>query len=347
MPPSVRSISRKTGLSTATVSRALRGSPLVTAETRKRVEQAAKSIGYKMTPIVGAVLSNIRRATQHGYIGNLALIHVPSPSERELLPFQKDVIEGAKARAASLGFKLELFDLGKLEMRPEALSRVLQARGIAGVILIHKQRRQELDGFAWEQFPLVEIDHSLGKPSLHTVCIEHFETLTLSLERLTALGYRRPGLFLEEHKDKRLKYVWSAAFRSFQETHLETEGVPPLRVTRMSAEDFLAWFRAHTPDLVIGHRDEAIEWLHSSGHRIPSDIGFFNLNWNERSRPCAGLDLRPELQGEVAVDAVVAQIHRNEKGIPTDPRTTMVSGRWVNGPTLRKAIPAGARPKRA
>jgi hypothetical protein len=62
------------------------------------------------------------------------------------------------------------------------------------------------------------------------------------------------------------------------------------------------------------------------------------LNWNERSRPCAGLDLRPELQGTAAINSVVAQIHRNERGLPADPHTVMLSGRWVDGPTIRRSL---------
>ena len=68
--------------------------------------------------------------------------------------------------------------------------------------------------------------------------------------------------------------------------------------------------------------------------RVPADTAFFNLNWTERQRPCAGLDLRMELQGNVAAEALIAQIQRSERGQPTDPRTIMISGRWVDGPTL-------------
>jgi LacI family transcriptional regulator/LacI family repressor for deo operon, udp, cdd, tsx, nupC, and nupG len=46
------------------------------------------------------------------------------------------------------------------------------------------------------------------------------------------------------------------------------------------------------------------------------------------------LDLRLELQGEVAADTVIAEIQRGERGLPADPRTIMVRGRWVDGPTL-------------
>jgi len=113
--------------------------------------------------------------------------------------------------------------------------------------------------------------------------------------------------------------------------------VPVLKTEVVQGAEFLAWQREHEPDLVIGHVDRAVVWLRKAGRRVPQDIGFFNLNWNERSRPCAGLDLRPELHGAVAVETLAAQIQRNERGIPGDPRTVSISGRWVDGPTLRKA----------
>ena len=41
-------IAHRAGVSQATVSRVLRGSPLVNAETRKRVEDAVRELNYKV-----------------------------------------------------------------------------------------------------------------------------------------------------------------------------------------------------------------------------------------------------------------------------------------------------------
>jgi hypothetical protein len=37
--------------------------------------------------------------------------------------------------------------------------------------------------------------------------------------------------------------------------------------------------------------------------------------------------------GAAAVDTVVAQIHRNERGVPVFPKTVMIEGSWMDGET--------------
>ncbi len=78
----------------------------------------------------------------------------------------------------------------------------------------------------------------------------------------------------------------------------------------------------------------------AGGRAGPDETGFFSLSWTERKRPCAGLDLRLELQGEVAAETIIAQIQRGERGLPPDPLSLMVRGRWVDGPTLAKRAAA-------
>jgi LacI family transcriptional regulator len=53
-----------------------------------------------------------------------------------------------------------------------------------------------------------------------------------------------------------------------------------------------------------------------------------------KSRPCAGLDLQPHVLGARAAELLVAQLQRNERGVPEWPTTTMIPARWVDGPSL-------------
>ncbi len=74
-------IAHRTGVSQATVSRVLRGSPLVNAETRKRVEEAVREMNYK----VDRHASSLR--TQRAGTLALLLFEDPTPDDSHINPF--------------------------------------------------------------------------------------------------------------------------------------------------------------------------------------------------------------------------------------------------------------------
>lgn len=335
--PTLRQLATACGISSATASRALSGHPNVRTELREQVLAVAQRLGYERNQLVSALMAHVRGDRTRHFIGNLAIVHVPSPLQPKILPMQQRIIQGAEARAQELGFELGVFSLGAGGTGPGTLARMLQARGVLGVIFLQPNPNHTVDSFPWANFAALQIDYDSPDLTHHTVSLDHHFTLTSSLNRLRELGYRRIGLFIARHKDERLVHKWSAAFRSFQENQGGIGHVPLLAREAITRDEFMAWQHAHQPDLVIGHVDQAVAWLRRAGLGVPTKIGFFNLNWNERTQPCAGLDLRPELHGIVAVETLAAQIHRNERGLPADPRTVMISGRWVDGPTLRPA----------
>jgi Transcriptional regulators len=337
MKATLRTIAKKCGLSASTASRALSGHPNVRAHVRARVLAEARKLGYTRNQLVGDLMAHVRAARTDRFLGNLAVVHVASPEQPKPRPMQQVMIDAARQRARELGFRVDTLSLDRTTISAPALGRMLRARGVQGVIFLYSKLTDAAQGFPWEHFASVEIDY--GSPTLfvHTVAIDHHLTLHNALARLRALGYRNIGLFIERYKDERLLNKWTATFRSFQERQGGIGTAPLLIEDTMTADAFLAWHRKHKLDLVIGHVDEAVVWLRDHKIAVPKQTGFFNLNWNERNRPCAGLDLRPELQGTTAVDSVVAQIHRNERGLPLDAHTVMVSGRWVNGPTVRRS----------
>ncbi|QDA58275.1 LacI family DNA-binding transcriptional regulator [Thermomonas aquatica] len=74
-------IAHRAGVSQATVSRVLRGSPLVNAETRRRVEEAVKELNYK----VDRHASSLR--TQRSGTLALLLFEDPTPDDSHINPF--------------------------------------------------------------------------------------------------------------------------------------------------------------------------------------------------------------------------------------------------------------------
>ncbi len=328
---SLRQIARACGVSVATASRALGGHKAVHGETRAAILAAARRQGYDRNALVGQLMSHVRGARAQRFLGNLALIHVPSPGQPRLLPAHRRIIAGARERARALGFHLADFSVSRDGLDAAGYARMLRARGTHGVIFIYTEPTGALADFPWAGFSAIGIDYGQREPLLHTVCLDHYLALSGALARLQAAGYERIGLFLEQFKDERIGHKWSAAFTAFQRASRAIGQVPPLIRPRLAEAEFRRWHRAHRPDLVVGHLDAAVGWL---PHRARTD--FFSLNWNARTRPCAGLDLRMELQGAVAAETLIAQLQRGERGLPAEPRTIMVKAAWVGGPTLRR-----------
>jgi LacI family transcriptional regulator len=334
MSSSLRKIANHTGLSVSTVSRALRGSNLIKEETRELVEKAALELGYKRSSLVGDIMSHLRRSAQHSYAGNLAYVYVTSMEQTKWTPFHEEQYAGAKKRAGELGFTISAFSHTASDNRHAAFNRMLRSRGIIGLIFTNSQARVDFSRFDWAPFAAVQMDYPITSPVLHTSGIDHHRTIHMALTRLVNRGYGRFGFFIETYKDIRLAYKWSGAFAAFQRTMPTLMCIPELEQRTIERREFISWYLKYRPDVVIGHKAEAIEWLREEGICVPGDAGFFNLNCDESPLACAGLDLEARKQGEIAVESVVTQIHQFERGVPDYPKTISIEGRWVEGPTI-------------
>jgi LacI family transcriptional regulator len=141
---------------------------------------------------------------------------------------------------------------------------------------------------------------------------------------------------MAERKDARIKSKWSAAFHAFFRSYSRDSGIPALIEPHVARGSFLSWFQHYRPDVIVGHVQTMVDWLKEIDVRVPEDTAFFNLNVTERTAPCAGLDLAPRRLGAAAIEAVVAMLHRQERGVPDFPQTITLEATWVDGPTLRR-----------
>jgi LacI family transcriptional regulator len=338
--PTLRSLARELNLSRTTISEALRGSPRVRAETAQRIRAVAAAAGYHHNPLAGAVMSELRRSRGELFRGVLAIVNIDEPDRPAYAAsFHRELIRGATDRAGELGFKVETFVVGGHGVPVQRFDTILQSRGIQGLIILPTWGEPDLSRLDWSRYAGAYTDYIIERPPLHSVCSDHYRSMIAALRRLTALGYRRPGLFVQRHHDERLLHRWEGAFLAYQYAHPELPPVPPLVNDDITREVFIAWFRRHKPDVVLGHRSEVMAWMRTCGARIPKTHGFFCLNLLSAHTPCAGLDQQPWLLGARSAELVIAQLHRNEHGIPEHFSLTTIPARWVDGPTIRSAPP--------
>jgi len=335
--PSLRRLARQLGLSVATISLALRDSPRVVPATKKRVVDAARRAGYRPNPLVRSVMAAMRRSSQESYQGLLAGINYSPDPQPRLRTYHQEVWRGAERRARELGYGMDLCWFGPNNLSLARLSTVLATRNIQGVVVLPIAETHDLSPIDWSGLAGVVMDYCLSRPNLHTVLPDHHVSIFNALERLVALGYRRPGLVIDAARDARLRHKWSGGYYSFFRSPGPAAYLPELLVQPVDRTAFLSWFDRHQPDVIIAHlQTEIIGWLQERGRRVPEDVGFLQLNWTERTGPCAALDLQPGRLGVAAIESLVAQLQRQEHGIPDLPKTITLGAEWIDGPTLRR-----------
>jgi LacI family transcriptional regulator len=302
--------------------------------TVERVKKFAREAGYQHNPLAAKLMSAMRRSRGSTFRGLLAAVSVHEPEQPTLgTSFRRELMTGANARATELGFKLEEFVVGQAGLTVPRLDSILQTRDIHGVMLLPEWNAPDWSRFDWPHYAGIYTDYGIERPALHCVCCDHYRSMMTALVRLTALGYRRPGLFLQEQQDERLQYRFSTAFNGFRLPHPR---VPPLVTPKLKRDEFAAWFRKFQPDVVLGHYTYILDWMEDCGARVPATHGFLCLNELYKARPCASLDQQPREIGARSAELVIAQLQRNERGVPHWPTTTTIPARWVDGPTLRQ-----------
>jgi len=335
--PTLRTLSRELGVSHTTISEALRYSARVRPETAAKIRAAAEAAGYTRNPLVGAMMSELRRSRGGLFRGVLAVVDIDEPDRPAYAKQFHDALAlGAQERALELGFRTDRFNVGARTVSQQRLDRILQSRGIRGVVLLPAWDSPDLSRFDWSRYAGVYLDYQMDRPALHCVCSDHYQSMMDALQRLSQRGYQRPGVVLPAQHDARLSHRWAGAFLAFQERVRPADRVPPLITPVLEPKAFTRWFRKYKPDVVLSHIIEVQDWMRAAGAEIPQRHGFLCLNLvHAAAVPCGGLDLTPKSIGALGAEMLIGQLQRNEHGAPPRRTLTTLASTWVEGPTIR------------
>ncbi|AWI10535.1 LacI family DNA-binding transcriptional regulator [Ereboglobus luteus] len=343
MSPKVtlQDVADKAGVHRATAARAIRNETKISKEVRERVQKLANEMGYRVNPLVAALMQSRRntRVSRHtviAYVTNYPTRYGWRPPHID----RPDYFPGAQARAQELGYKLEHFWLGEPGMTPERFSNVLTTRGIHGLLMGRLPPKIEEARLLWERFSSVALGRTLRTPRLHYVTEDHYAGAALAVRQMIEKGFRRIG-FVSTGRDDSPGVLnrWLGGFlREQLKLDAKNRITPfffiPEPDTEKNPRQFGRWYDKWKPDaLLVTEAPPFFEWLKTLKIR-PREIPMATLVNERLDEKWTGIYCDHTLLGSLAVETLVGLMVRGETGIPEHPHEVLLSGKWMEGVTL-------------
>jgi DNA-binding LacI/PurR family transcriptional regulator len=246
--------------------------------------------------------------------------------------------QGMHDRAEALGYRLEPIWLRAPGMTFRRARAILEARGIEGLLCFGSPDFDAEFPAELEPFAIVTQGLSIKTP-LHRVISDGYNDTWNALERIHALGYRRPGLALGRYEDVRNRHANASAYLGWCEQRLGATVMPILRFETLEGAPLGPWLRQHRPDVMIFDEHYAMippfrATLARLGVRVPEDLAIVAISQILRDSGFAGMEENQQLMGAWAVELLVGRIVNRDFGRPAQARIEMVESRWIDGPSL-------------
>lgn len=182
MPPTMKDVARRAGVSTATVSRVLSGGAPVSAELRERVQAAidaldflpshvARSLRTRTSRIIGVIVSDIRN------------------------PFFTSLVRGIEDVAHANGYSLILCNSDEDPAKEELYVNVLAGEKVAGAIIVPiRSDSRAYDKQVESGLPVVTVDRCLDHLETDTVMLDNAHGAYLGVSHIISRGCTRIAL---------------------------------------------------------------------------------------------------------------------------------------------------------
>lgn len=348
MVSSIVDVARRAGVSTATVSRAMRGLPEVSQSTRDRVTRAAEELGYVISPQASSLAT-----------GRTRTVGVVLPFVNRW--FFGQVVAGVDSVLRANDFDLLLYNLGDARGRARFFARMPVRRRVdALIVLTLPMSNTEIEALGALEVPIALVGASL--PSFWSVRIDDVDGARKAVQHLVNLGHQRIGL-ISGMPDEPLGFTGPIDVdrRNGYRAALRQAGIPPDPRLDIPADfDLEGGANAmaelltlpEPPTAVFAESDEmalgALRTLRRIGLRVPEDMSVVGFDDHEMAElfELTTISQRVFEQGVLAarqvLDALLAEAAVMPKEIVVPTRLVV---RASTGP--RHAATAAAQPRSA
>lgn len=208
----IRELARHLNVSIGTVSRALNGRSDVSAETRRRVLEAAEKLKY--APNQSG--RSLRKGTTHA----IAFVFQPHPGEHQHgEPFFVPFLRGLQAGFAERNLEL-IAVVDEPGGSQERLRRIVEARWADAVILAWTRRVDpRIEYLSNVGFPFATLGRSnSGGRNYPSIDLDFVDAAERSVKRLASLGHRRIGV-ISPSPELNFAYLFRQGYRNALKQH--------------------------------------------------------------------------------------------------------------------------------
>ncbi len=327
-------IAKALGVSTMTVSMALRNKSTVSKQTRLRVQQKAEELGYRPDPQLSALNRYRANSSQQPIQAELAWINTWDPPERLRQQKEFDLYwQGASDNAKRMGYHLEAFNLTDLPVR--RLKTIFRARNIQGILLPPLGTSTTLlDTFNWSDFAVVRFGQAIPEPEAHSVSSSQLQNSMQAFDNMRRLGYQRIGCVCQYSRMRFFGSGYTWAQRELPPDRwipLLTKN--PAHTFEQKQEQLAEWVKLNQPDAILTDGAGSLQMLDNLGYRVPEDIALATTSIHDTDID-AGIDQRPYEIGWAATRMLTALINERAFGLPIHRSELLIEGQWVDGSML-------------
>ena len=302
------------GVTHSTVSRALRNSPLVSAETRERIQRIARDAGYRTSAAARSLV------TGHSDTIGVVVTNIADP-------FIAGVVSGIEEMADEHGLSVFLANSNAEPEREVRVAQKFEERRVDGIIVTASRvGAQYVPLLTHLQVPIVLLNNQHPSQFAHSVMIDNFKASLDATLYLISLGHRRIAYLGDRSGYQSDAERYQGYRQALKEAGIGVEtsltvhgnGKPEGAVT--PASQLLAL--SDPPTAIFCYNDltalGAMQEVRKHGLRIPEDIsvvGFDDLYLSQYLNPALTTVRQPMRQmGRLAMETLLRIFAGTESG---------------------------------
>lgn len=332
MKSTIEEVAKRAGVSTATVSRALRGLASVTPETKYRVEQAARELDYVISPSASRLAS-----------GKTSTIGVIAPFLDRW--YFANLLSGIERVSRSAGFDMLVYSLDRLDERERIFhQKLVRERVDALLVCALPPSQDEIEFLQQVKIPVALIGAEVA--GCASVRIDDVGGAKAATGHLINMGHRRIGLIAESPlqpmsfsapRDRRTGFLAAHHEAGLEfDPALEAFGSFTIESGERAMDELLA--KPQPPTAVFCESDEmafgAISAIERHGLRTPQDISIVGFDDHDLAKylNLTTVSQPVQVMGETATWVILDQV----KNARTEPKAVVMPTQLiVRGTTAR------------